>query len=121
MPRSRRDVTEMLPLTHLSFLILLSLHEESRHGYAIIGKVQERLGSVLSPGTGTFYSALKRMRREGLVEETVAPADVDNEDARRRYYRLTPFGRDVLTAEAERLASLVATARELRVLPVERS
>ena len=121
MPRKRIDVVEMLPLTPLSFLILLALHEEPRHGYAIIRAVQSRPGSLLNPGTGTFYSALKRMRREGLLEETAAPAEADNDDARRRYYRLTPFGQGVLEAEAGRLASLVASARALRVLPAEQA
>ena len=121
MPRKRTDIVEMLPLTPLSFLILLALYEEPRHGYAIIRAVQNRPGSLINPGTGTFYSALKRMRREGLLEETVAPVDADTDDARRRYYRLTPFGQNVLEAEAERLASLVESARSLRVLPVEQA
>ena len=121
MTRSRSDIREMLPLTHLSFLILLALHEESRHGYAIIRAVEDRLGSEHSPGTGTFYSALKRMRREGLVEEIDPPAEIERDDPRRRYYRPTPFGRDVLAAEVARLAELVETARTLRLIPAEQS
>jgi DNA-binding PadR family transcriptional regulator len=121
MKRSRTDIQGMLPLTHLSFLILLTLYEEPRHGYAIIQAVQARLGSALIPGTGTFYSALKRMRREGLVEEIDPPAEVRRDDPRRRYYRPTSFGQEVLKAETARLAGLVEIGRALRLIPVEQS
>jgi DNA-binding PadR family transcriptional regulator len=121
MKRSRSDIQELLPLTHLSLLILLVLHEEPRHGYAIIQAVQARLGNGLSPVTGTFYSALKRMRREGLVEEIDPPVEAGRDDPRRRYYRPTPFGRDVLATEVRRLAALVEVARALRLVPAERS
>jgi DNA-binding PadR family transcriptional regulator len=121
MKRSRSDLQRMLPLTHLSFLILLVLHEEPRHGYAIIQAVQARLDGAPGPGTGTFYSALKRMRREGLVEEIAPPVETGRDDPRRRYYRPTPFGRAVLAAEVRRLAALVEVARALRLVPAERS
>ncbi len=121
MKRSRTDILQILPLTHLSFLILLILYEEPRHGYAIIRAVEERLGGDRSPGTGTFYSALKRMRHEGLVEEIDPPTESKRDDPRRRYYRPTAFGRDVLEAEVQRLAELVETARALRLIPAEQS
>ncbi len=121
MTRNRSDILQMLPLTHLSYLILLILHEEARHGYAIIQAVEARLGSERSPGTGTFYTALKRMRREGLVEEIDPPAEVRRDDSRRRYYRPTLFGREVLAAETVRLAELVETARSLCLIPARQS
>jgi len=121
MTSRRSDILRMLPLTPLSFQILLALHEEDRHGYAIIRAVEDRLGPANSPGTGTFYSALKRMRREGLVEEIDPPPELKRDDSRRRYYRPTSFGREVLSAGVARLAELIETARALELTPAEQS
>ncbi len=73
----------------------------------------------MNPGTGTFYSALKRMLSDGLVHETTAPTGVTSTDRRRRYYAVTDLGRRVLQAETERLASILSTARSLDVIPTE--
>jgi DNA-binding PadR family transcriptional regulator len=117
MARKVSAPKDLLPLTHLSFLILLALAEGDRHGYAIIKAVQRHWGSTFSPGTGTFYSALKRMRSEGLVRESSPPTGATSADQRRRYYTMTDFGRRVLRAEAERLEDVVGAARSLLVLP----
>ena len=101
-----------LPLTHLSFHVLLALAGGDRHGYGIIKAVKEGSG-VLNPGTGTFYSALKRMEEEGLVTEVPPPAISDSEDSRRRYYGVTRLGREVLAAETSRLEALVRESRRL--------
>ena len=103
-----RDPEILLPLTHLSHHIMLSLQEGASHGYAISKRVHELSRGRISPGTGTFYSALKRMLDEGVLEEADAPVDADSSDTRRRYYALTPFGRDVLAAERTRLKELLA-------------
>lgn len=63
--------------------------------------------------TGTLYTVIKRMLDGAWLEEQEGPAA---DDARRRYYRLTPLGRDVLRAEAKRLQSLVVMAQDKRVL-----
>lgn len=121
MPDSNRSPEDLLPLTHLSFLILLALAREDLHGYAIIKAIQHHWGVTFSPGTGTFYSALKRMKQEGLLREVTASAETPELDNRRRYYAITEFGRTVLRAEAHRLESLVSTARSLQILPVKGS
>lgn len=90
------------------FHILLSLMDEPRHGYAILLEVEERTGGAVVLGSGTLYSALKRMRAAGWVEETPDP---DPEDPRRRVYRLAPAGRDVVRAESLRLEALLRQAR----------
>jgi DNA-binding PadR family transcriptional regulator len=119
MARKASAPKDLLPLTHLSFLILLALAEGERHGYDIIQAVQSHWGSTFSPGTGTFYSALKRMRSEGLVETASPPVGATSADQRRRYYRMTDFGRSVLQAEAERLEEVVGAARSLLAVPGE--
>lgn len=103
-----------LPLTHVVYHILLSLSGEARHGYGIIKDVSERTGDRLELEAGTLYAAIRRLRQDGLLEETAAPPEAD---ARRRYYEITPLGRDVLRAESERLDELVSLARQARVLP----
>ncbi len=111
----RQPVDELLPLTHVVYHVLLSLAPEPRHGYGIIKNVSECTGGRLELEAGTLYAAIRRLRNDGLIEETPAPADTD---ARRRYYDLTGLGRVVLRAESERLAELVELARAARVLTV---
>jgi len=96
------------------FHILLSLVDEPRHGYGIIQEVAARTGGSIELGAGTLYSAIKRIRAWGWVQEVRAPA---GEDARRRYYGLTAAGRRVVKSEARRLESLVQHARAKAVLP----
>jgi DNA-binding PadR family transcriptional regulator len=106
-----------LPLTPISFEILLALIDDDRHGYAILQVVESRLGAVLPLRTGTIYRALARLMEEGLIAETAtAPAT----DERRRTYRITAEGRNIARAEAERLADQVAAARAHRLLPGQR-
>jgi DNA-binding PadR family transcriptional regulator len=66
---------------------------------------------VLHPGT--LYRALGRLLDQGLIEELEARPEGDNDDERRRYYRLTTLGHAVARAEVERLASQVSAARRL--------
>ncbi len=105
-----RDVSQTLPLTHLSFHILLALATQNLHGYAVIKAVRSNPANPLSPGTGTFYSAISRMLDEDLITEVEPPAD-ESSDPRRRYYSITAFGRQVLAAETSRLEALVRFAQ----------
>ena len=100
-------------MTPLTFDILLALADEARHGYGIIKEIEIRSGSGSAPSTGALYLALRRMQGDGLIEEESAPT---GEDARRKYYRLTSKGRDHAEAESMRLAGLVASAREKKLL-----
>ena len=100
------------PLTPVEFHILLSLADGDRHGYAILQDVSDRTGDQLR--TGTLYTVIKRMLDLGWLVEADAPRG--ESDERRRYYRLTADGREVLTTEALRLQSLVSLAQEKRVL-----
>jgi DNA-binding PadR family transcriptional regulator len=106
------QVQSLLPLTHLTYHVLLVLAGTKLHGYGIIKEVYERTGGAMDLETGTLYAAIKRLRDDGLIEVAQAPADADSADSRRRYYQLTDFGGEVLAAESERLAKLVGLARE---------
>jgi len=106
-----------LPLTPISFEVLLALLDGELHGYAIIQAVEVRLAGKLPLRTGTMYRALARLLDEGLIERAGAAAD---EDPRRRHYRITPHGRATAKAEARRLADQVDAARAHRLLPESR-
>lgn len=107
---------EMLPLTPAVFHILLALGDGQKHGYGIMKAVEEDTGGRFKMGPGTLYGSIKRMLAGGLVEESDERPDPALDDERRRYYRLTPFGRRVLSAEVERLSRLVGLARSKRLL-----
>ena len=107
---------ELLPLTPAVFHIQLALADQPKHGYGIMKAVEELTGGKTSMGPGTLYGTLKRMLKAGLIEETGEQPDPALDAERRRYYRLTPFGRRVLKAEVARLAGLLAVARARRLL-----
>ena len=107
---------EFLPLTPSVFHILLALADGERHGYGIIKEVEARTEGRVRLGPGTLYGSIKRMLGERLIEESGERPDPALDDERRRYYRLTEFGRRVAVAEAERLSGLVAVARAKQLL-----
>src|SRR5438128_1891386 len=105
--------TAFLPLTHLSYSILLALADQQRHGYGIIKEIEASTGAA-GPSTGALYLALQRLAAEGMVEEDASAASPED-DARRKYYRLSKLGRQVLVAESRRLEGLLAVAKGKRL------
>ena len=100
----------LLPLPTATFHILMAVANEDRHGYAIIQDVAELTGGAVRLSAGTLYRSIQRMLEQDLLIETES-ASPDTDDERRRYYRITPFGRKVAEAEARRLAQMVKLAR----------
>jgi DNA-binding PadR family transcriptional regulator len=111
-----RDPHSLLPLTPAVFHVLVALADEDRHGYAIIKHVAARSDGRVTLGTGTLYGIVKRLLADGLVVESKRRPAAAIDDERRRYYRLTDFGRQVITAETERLEAMVSAARATRAL-----
>ena len=107
----RPSAESLLPLAPAAFHILLSLAEEDRHGYAIMELVAERTHGAVKLSAGTLYRTIQRMLEQGLILETRERPSPAEDDERRRYYRLTPFGAATARAEARRLAGLVRLAR----------
>lgn len=101
-----------MPLTPLSYHILLALGDGEMHGYGVMKEIEQHTNGAMKPATGALYLAAKRLLDSGLIEESEERPDPELDDRRRRYYRLTDFGRDVAAAETARLASLVSIARE---------
>jgi DNA-binding PadR family transcriptional regulator len=108
------DPSAFLPLKPNWFHILLSLAGEEQHGYGIMQEVLERTDGKLHLWPATLYGTLKRLIEAGLIAESDERPAPELDDARRRYYKLTDFGRRVLAAESERLEDLV------RIIQVKR-
>jgi DNA-binding PadR family transcriptional regulator len=111
-----RDPEALLPLKPVVFQVLLSLSEGERHGYAIVQDIAERSSARLQLEPGNLYRVLQSMLDDGLIEESDRRPAPDRDDERRRYYRITPFGRRVASAEAARLSDIVADARARKLL-----
>lgn len=111
------DLASLLPLPSATFHILMAVADADRHGYAIIQDVAARTGGDLKLSAGTLYRSIQRMLEQGLLVETRERPEPAFDDERRRYYRITPFGREVAKAEARRLTQLVRLARESGFAP----
>jgi DNA-binding PadR family transcriptional regulator len=111
------DPALLLPLPPATFHILMAVAQDDRHGYAIIQDVAERTNGELKLSAGTLYRSIQRMLEQGLIVETRDRPAPEDDDERRRYYRITPHGAQVARAEARRLTQLVKLARQSGFAP----
>jgi DNA-binding PadR family transcriptional regulator len=116
----RRDPESLLPLTPGMFQVLIALADGEKHGYAIIKEVTRRTDGEVSLSAGTLYAIIRRFVQEGVVAESAERPDPALDDERRRYYRLTEFGRDVAQAEAARMETVLGMARAKKLIPKAR-
>lgn len=107
----------LLPLPPATFHILLALADEERHGYAIIQEVAARTNGEVRLSAGTLYRSIQRMLDQDLLVEVHLRPAPEDDDERRRYYRITRFGTEVARAEARRLSNLVKLARASGFVP----
>jgi DNA-binding PadR family transcriptional regulator len=107
-----------LPLSVPVFQILVSLADRDLHGYAVIQDVAQRTGGEVRLTASTLYAAIRRMLEAGMIDEVDQPRRAPaGEDDRRRYYRMTQYGREIAQLEAARLERAAAMARAKRLLP----
>ena len=107
----------LLPLPTAVFHILIALADRDRHGYSIMQDVAGRTAGKVQLSAGTLYSSIRRMLEQGLIEELAEGPDPSSTDERRRYYRLTRFGKRAAAAEVARLNALLKQARETGLVP----
>lgn len=110
------DARSHIPLRPAYFHILLSMMHGPVHGYRVRQEVEERTDGAILLAAGTLYEALRRLQRDGLVEETEQPEDVEDATSRWRFYQATALGREVVALEVARLEADVAFVRS-KVLP----
>ena len=104
------------PLTNAVFFILFALADGEKHGYHIMQAANSLSEGTVRIGPGTLYTAIARLLGSGHIGEVV-----HEEEERRRYYRLTRIGKQVLKSELDRQEAVLRKARQLRLLPaVER-
>jgi DNA-binding PadR family transcriptional regulator len=99
-----------LPLTPAMFHILLALADGEKHGYAIFKEVSRRTDGKVQLSAGTLYGNLARLESSGMIAESDHRPEIGLDDERRRYYRLTEFGREVAMAEARRMEAALEQA-----------
>jgi DNA-binding PadR family transcriptional regulator len=103
------------PITSSIFLILLALSDRERHGLGIADEIESRTQGKVRVGPGTLYNAIRKMSEAGLIAEVAFAPDPDDDDPRRRYYRITSLGRRRMHEEVERLSVVLAMARQKAV------
>jgi DNA-binding PadR family transcriptional regulator len=110
------DVQDQLPLKPVDLLVLMTLSRGTRHGYGIVTDIADQTEGRIRLVPGNLYAVLQRLEGIGLLTESARRPAPDLDDRRRRYYAITPFGRRVLAAEAERLRRLVGQAEALDII-----
>jgi DNA-binding PadR family transcriptional regulator len=116
MANSKNEPETRLPLTPAVFHVLLALAGGERHGYAIMQEVTASTDGRIKMGAGTLYGTVKRLLEAKLIEESDERPDPKLDDERRRYYRLTAVGEQVVRAEARRYEEIVALARGKKLI-----
>jgi len=107
----------LLPLPTAVFHILIALADRDRHGYSIMQDVAARTDGKVQLSAGTLYSSIRRMLEQGLIQELSDSPDPSSSDERRRYYRLTRFGKRAAAAEVARLNAMLKQARATGLVP----
>lgn len=104
-----------LPMKPVDFMVLMALLQQPRHGYGIVKDIEEQSRGQVKMMPGNLYAILRRLMKDGLLEESEQLPSSD-EDQRRRYYRITDTGRGVAAAEARRLRHLVSSAESAELI-----
>lgn len=113
---TRPSLESQIPLKPVELLVLSMLSAGDRHGYGIRQDIVEHTNGDIELEAGNLYRTIRRLEADGLVDESERRPSMDEDDERRRYYRLTPFGRRVLAAELERLRALVQLGVKRRII-----
>lgn len=100
------SIEKFLPLSEASYYLLLAL-DQPAHGYAVMQQVEAASGGAVRIGPGTLYGAFNTLEKQGLIGKA-------GEEERRKYYRITPLGREVVAAQLQRLEIMVRNGRAVQ-------
>lgn len=92
-----------VPMTETGFYILFCL-QEPQHGYGISQQVKRMTGGVISISAGTMYGTLSKMEKDGLIIFC-------SEEEKRKLYRISELGREVLDLEIKRIGRLYRNSK----------
>ena len=104
------EVAALLPLKPQDFHILFVLLDGERHGYGMVKEIDRQTDGQIRLEAGNLYRSVRRLIKQGLIAESDRRPAPESDDERRRYYSVTEFGRQVVTAETDRMRSVVAAA-----------
>lgn len=110
------DPRSLLPLPPHDFQVLLALADAPRHAYGLASAVESAETGGVRLELGSLYRILARLTTLGVIADD-GPGEGSPRETRRRYYRLTPFGRRVAEAESQRLQAVIRLARRRRFIP----
>lgn len=99
--KSKRDAEDLIPLKPPAFAILTVLGQEELHGYEIMKRVRSRSRGKMVLGPSSLYGTIGRLEDDGLIQEVDERPDLELDDSRRRYYRVTNLGERVLEAQLD--------------------
>lgn len=116
--RKAVDLRALLPLPNAVLHLLLGVAQGERHGYALKREIAARTGGQVILGPGALYGSIQKMLSWGLIEESEDRPESHLDDQRRRYYRITPAGQQVLEAELDRMQAILAAAKNKLPRPV---
>ena len=108
--RAFEEVAALLPLKPQDFHILFVLLDGERHGYGMVKEIDRQTDGQVRLEAGNLYRSVRRLIKQGLIAESDRRPAPESDDERRRYYSVTGFGRQVVTAETDRMRSVVAAA-----------
>lgn len=111
------ELRRLLPLTPAVFFVLFALADGEKHGYAIMQNVRGLSDEKVRLGPGTLYSTIQRLLELDLIEETAGTGEPSDHESRRRYYKLTSMGRNVLEGELRRMDSIMRLAKKKKLFP----
>jgi len=103
---SEKIIRKYIPLTEATYYILLSMVEPI-HGYKLMQNVEEMTSGKVKLGPGTLYGATSKLVKDEIIEPVIT------EDERRKSYKLTNLGKEILKLEYERLNLLVENGKEI--------
>ncbi|NKB88724.1 MAG: PadR family transcriptional regulator [Acidobacteria bacterium] len=110
------EASSHLPLSERDFRVLFALLDAPLHGYGLVKAIREHSEGTVIVDPANLYRGMQRMIDEGLVRDGERRPAPDSARIR-RYYELTDLGRQVLSADAERMRSLVSAASQKDLIP----
>jgi DNA-binding PadR family transcriptional regulator len=115
------EIEARLPLKAVEFEVLLALHDGDLHGYGMAKAIEARTEGRLQLEPANLYRRIARLVDTGLVEAVARRRARGPADERRRYFRITPLGLEVLKAETLRMRDQVEAAAARAIVPRARS